>query len=176
LFILILFKIKSILPQNTVLRKHFVNEPLSQSVALNSQTSFTCLPPEGDPKPTLFWLKNGEIINASNRGTAQISDNTASDIIPDNLSAEHDNYFIAHDSSLIIKEATLKDQANYTCAVRNPAGVRYSEAAQLTVFGKTPPVFLLFITSSDNPLFFFTFAHIKPNESSISLKYFLFKP
>jgi netrin receptor unc-5 len=41
------------------LRKHFVNEPLSQSVALNSQTSFTCLPPEGDPKPTLFWLKNG---------------------------------------------------------------------------------------------------------------------
>ncbi len=151
------------------MRKHFINEPLSQSVALNSQTSFTCLPPEGDPKPTLFWLKNGEIINASNRGTAQISDNTASDIIPHNLSAEHDNYFIAHDSSLIIKEATIKDQANYTCAVRNPAGVRYSEAAQLTVFGKTrdlsPHPIILF---SFFPKSFFTFALIKPNESSIS--------
>lgn len=136
---------------NAVLRKHFINEPLSQSVALNSQTSFTCLPPEGDPKPTLFWLKNGEIINASNRGTGQNSDSVGSDIIPDNLSVDHDNYFIAHDSSLIIKQATLLDQGNFTCAVRNPAGVRYSEAAQLTVYGKIPdlsPLSLIRFSSS----------------------------
>lgn len=137
----------------TVLRKHFINEPLSQTVALNSQTSLTCLPPEGDPKPTLFWLKNGELINASSGGAIQPWDHSNTDLIPENLSVDHQNYFIGHDSSLIIKEVTLADQANYTCAVRNPAGVRYSEAAQLTVFGETQHIHHLL--TQTNPLFLF---------------------
>ncbi|XP_054166630.1 netrin receptor UNC5B-like [Oppia nitens] len=120
------------------LRKHFINEPLSHTVGLSSQTSFTCLPPEGDPKPTLFWLKNGERINASTGGSQIWEDSSAStadDLIPENMSSiDHKNYFIGHDSSLIIKEVSIKDQGNYTCAVRNPAGVRYSEPAQLLVF------------------------------------------
>ena len=127
----------------TALRKNFINEPLSQTVALNSQTSLTCLPPEGDPKPTLFWLKDGEIINASSGGALQPWDSN-SDLIPESLSVNHRNYFIGHDSSLIIKEVTLTDQGNYTCAVRNPAGVRYSEAAQLTVFGEHKNIHHLF--------------------------------
>ena len=137
------------------LRKHFIKEPISQSVQLHSQTSFTCLPPDGDPKPTLFWLKNGEIItpnnddgstqpkndsddNESDLSEEEREDDDESDLIPVNLSPHHDhsNYLITHDGSLIIKQASLLDQANYTCAVKNPAGIRYSEPATLIVYGK----------------------------------------
>lgn len=118
------------------LRKHFINEPLSHSVELNAQTSFTCLPPDGYPKPTLFWLKNGEVINVKSNTATLRKNERPSDIIPYNMSVDHSNYLISHDGSLIIKQATFAEEANYTCAVRNAAGVKYSESATLTVYGK----------------------------------------
>lgn len=45
------------------------------------------------------------------------------------------NYAMTNLNSLVIKKVTLADQANYTCGVHNPAGVRFSRAAQLTVSG-----------------------------------------
>lgn len=46
------------------------------------------------------------------------------------------NYVMTNSHSLVIKLATVADQANYTCGVHNPAGVRFSRPAQLSVFGK----------------------------------------
>ncbi|KPM09935.1 Thrombospondin repeats protein [Sarcoptes scabiei] len=43
------------------------------------------------------------------------------------------NYFMTDDNSLLIKNISVKDQANYTCGVYNVAGVRYSEPASLII-------------------------------------------
>ena len=46
------------------------------------------------------------------------------------------NYHMANDYTLVIKNITENDQANYTCGVYNYAGVRFTRPAMLTVFGK----------------------------------------
>lgn len=43
---------------------------------------------------------------------------------------------MANDYTLVIKNITENDQANYTCGVYNYAGVRFTRPAMLTVFGK----------------------------------------
>uniref|UniRef100_A0A6P6YB21 Uncharacterized protein LOC113796407 n=1 Tax=Dermatophagoides pteronyssinus TaxID=6956 RepID=A0A6P6YB21_DERPT len=44
------------------------------------------------------------------------------------------NYHMANDYTLVIKNITENDQANYTCGVYNYAGVRFTRPAMLTVF------------------------------------------
>lgn len=55
------------------------------------------------------------------------------DPLPNSIAA---NYFMLHDYSLVIRQVTALDNANFTCGVRNQAGVRFSSPALLNVFGK----------------------------------------
>ena len=65
----------------------------------------------------MFWLKNGELIDASR------------DI----------NFIISNEGNLIISQTRLGDAANYTCGAQNIASRRLSEAALLTVYGSFSP-------------------------------------
>ena len=72
-----------------------------------------CLAPEGDPKPSIYWLKNGILIEKSNK-----------------------RVLISHEGSLLINEVRQSDSANYTCVAENIAGKRFSESANLAISGK----------------------------------------
>ena len=62
----------------------------------------------------VFWLKDGERIDAER------------DI----------NFIISHEGSLIVNQARLSDNGNYTCGAQNIAGRRLSESALLSVYGQ----------------------------------------
>ena len=66
-------------------------------------------------------------------------DHEEGDILPlnfDDPPPTDQNYLMTNDHSLVIKQVSIHDQGNYTCGVRNPAGVRFSSLALLNVFGK----------------------------------------
>lgn len=45
------------------LKRHFYTEPHTRTVPVDTKhLVFDCLPPEGDPKPIVFWMKNDVII------------------------------------------------------------------------------------------------------------------
>ena len=46
------------------------------------------------------------------------------------------NYIISNEGNLIISQAQLEDQGNYTCGAQNVASRRLSDTATLTVYGK----------------------------------------
>ncbi|XP_038210385.1 netrin receptor UNC5C-like isoform X1 [Zerene cesonia] len=92
------------------IKKHFTIAPQSQLVSLNSGVTFRCEPPQAAPFAQAYWLKNGAPVVAD------------------------DNVQITKEGSLVIKQATLMDMANYTCVAENVAGKRMSEPALLTVF------------------------------------------
>ncbi|XP_050671976.1 netrin receptor UNC5C-like isoform X2 [Leptidea sinapis] len=92
------------------IKKHFIEAPQSQLVKLGSGVTFRCDPPQAAPFAQLYWLKNGAPL-----------------VVDDNVQ-------ITKESSLVFKQATLLDMANYTCVAENLAGKRMSEPALLTVF------------------------------------------
>lgn len=61
-----------------------------------------------------FWLKNGEQIDAG----------------------REINYIITSEGDLIINQARLSDQANYTCGAENIAARRLTDPAVLMVHGE----------------------------------------
>jgi hypothetical protein len=69
-----------------------------------------CLAPEGEPRPSLAWLKNGVPIERSSK-----------------------RLIISHEGSLLINEIRATDAGNYTCVASNVAGTRHSDAALLQV-------------------------------------------
>lgn len=77
---------------------------------IGKSVEIRCLPPEGDPKPAVYWLKNGQPIEKTNK-----------------------RVLVSHEGSLLINEVRQTDSANYTCVAENIAGKRFSDPAQLTV-------------------------------------------
>ncbi|KAK3593613.1 hypothetical protein CHS0354_025501 [Potamilus streckersoni] len=97
--------------ENAYLKRRFESEPFSARVKLQDQVMFRCLPPEGKPLPEVFWLKDGQLID-----TREI------------------NFIISSEGSLIINQARLEDQGNYTCGASNVVTRRLSEPATLTIY------------------------------------------
>ena len=97
-------------------RRHSLNhnfewEPMPSNALIGKSTEMRCLPPEGEPRPVILWLKNGQSIErALNR-----------------------RLLVSHEGSLLINDVRAHDTANYTCVAENLAGKRFSEPALLTV-------------------------------------------
>ncbi|KAI6206916.1 Netrin receptor UNC5 [Aphelenchoides besseyi] len=94
------------------IRKHFYQTPISDRVAEGRTVQLPCVPPDGDPKVEVYWLRNGK----------EISSNLDSNLI------------LANDGSLILSASRLSDSANYTCEARNLANRRLTEPAELIVY------------------------------------------
>jgi netrin receptor unc-5 len=90
--------------------QRFEWEPFPTSGLIGKSVEIRCLPPEGEPKPTVYWLKNNQLIEKSNK-----------------------RILISNEGSLLINEVRLTDSANYTCIAENLAGKRFSDPAELTV-------------------------------------------
>ncbi|XP_076459267.1 netrin receptor UNC5C-like isoform X2 [Babylonia areolata] len=98
--------------QVAYLKKRFQRIPMSSRVAAQATVTLQCLPPEGKPLPTVFWLK----------------DNVE-------LKVHRDyNLIISSEGSLIINQARLQDSGNYTCGAVNLASRRLSDSATLLVY------------------------------------------
>ncbi|KAH9494396.1 Netrin receptor unc5b [Bulinus truncatus] len=98
--------------ETAFLRKRFERTPNSKRVEEGSSVELSCLPPEGKPLPTVFWLKDNVEINV-------------------NVDV---NYIITSEGHLIINQARRTDTGNYTCGAENIAQRRTSTSALLTVF------------------------------------------
>nr|KAG5709520.1 hypothetical protein BaRGS_023202 [Batillaria attramentaria] len=94
------------------LKRRFQRIPMSTRVPVEATAELQCLPPEGRPLPTVFWLK----------------DNVELDVQKDI------NFIISSEGSLIINQARLQDSGNYTCGAVNQASRRLSDSASLVVY------------------------------------------
>jgi netrin receptor unc-5 len=90
--------------------QRFEWEPFPTSGLIGKSVEIRCLPPEGEPKPLVYWLKNNQLIEKTNK-----------------------RMLISNEGSLLINEVRLTDSGNYTCIAENLAGKRLSDAAELTV-------------------------------------------
>ena len=95
------------------LKKQFESPPYSVSVEAGQSTELRCLPPVGVPPPRVYWLRNN---------------------IP--VDTESDTLLVSSEGHLLIGQAKLSHQANYTCVAENIAAKRLSEPVSLTVYGK----------------------------------------
>ncbi|XP_012542351.1 netrin receptor UNC5C isoform X1 [Monomorium pharaonis] len=93
------------------LKKQFESPPYSVSVEAGQSTELRCLPPVGVPPPRVYWLRNN---------------------IP--VDAETDTLLVSSEGHLLIGQAKLSHQANYTCVAENIAAKRLSEPVSLTVY------------------------------------------
>ena len=96
------------------LQKQFVDVPYSLNAKEGSQVSLRCLPPQGVPKPKVYWLHEGRSIRAGDSSP----------------------YIISSEGSLLISQVKLSHSGNYSCVAENIAGVKESPAGTLTVYGK----------------------------------------
>lgn len=100
------------------LKKQFESPPYSVSVEAGQSTELRCLPPVGVPPPRVYWLRNN---------------------IP--VDTESDTLLVSSEGHLLIGQAKLSHQANYTCVAENIAAKRLSDPVSLTVYGKIRAIF-----------------------------------
>ena len=79
------------------LNKEFEVPPYSQSVTLGSQVELRCHPPNGQPVPRIYWMKNKMEI----------------------LVERDTNFLQSADGHLIIVQVRPEDVGNYTCVAEN---------------------------------------------------------
>ena len=96
----------------SVIRDDFRQEPIDMTKSRKSTVKFECIPPRGEPEPTVAWQHNGK------------------DITPSDRIHIHDN------GDLVINMATLQDAGEYVCIASNIAGTKSSDPALLTIIGK----------------------------------------
>ncbi|XP_037084126.1 netrin receptor UNC5C-like [Pollicipes pollicipes] len=94
------------------LKKSFHTPPFSDRVEVDQTVELRCVPPEGNPPPSLSWLKNSVTVDPK--------------LDP--------NYIISNEGNLLIAAAKLSDMANYSCVAENVANRRVSPPARLTVY------------------------------------------
>lgn len=113
------------------LKKHFLSPPYSLSVETGRNAELRCSPPLGVPPPKVYWLRNGSPLETAVAGAASAS----SDANPNDVSSA-DGFVQSADGHLLLGEAELRHQGNYSCVAENLAARRVSEPAVLTVYGK----------------------------------------
>ncbi|KAL7301475.1 hypothetical protein TKK_0005913 [Trichogramma kaykai] len=102
------------------LKKQFESPPYSVSVEAGQSTELRCLPPIGLPPPRVYWLRNGVTLEPnSNSGGSE---------------AGADTLLVSSEGHLLVGQAKLSHQANYTCVAENIAAKRMSEPASITVY------------------------------------------
>lgn len=89
-----------------------------------------CSPPLGVPTPKVYWLRNGSPLETTAAGAASAS----SDADPNEISAS--GFVQSADGHLLLGEAELRHQGNYSCVAENLAARRVSEPAVLTIYGE----------------------------------------
>lgn len=99
------------------MKKQFESPPYSVSVEAGQGTELRCLPPIGVPPPRVYWLRNGIVLSES-------------------TSPDSDTLLVSSEGHLLLGQAKLSHQANYTCVAENIAAKRLSEPAGLTVYSK----------------------------------------
>lgn len=98
---------------NSVLQD-FRLEPENTRVAVGETVLLECGPPKGNPEPTVFWRKNGQVLDLNNSKRVRLVDG----------------------GNLIIQDARKVDEGRYQCIAENVAGVRESAVAILKVNGE----------------------------------------
>ncbi|XP_076246719.1 netrin receptor UNC5C isoform X2 [Calliopsis andreniformis] len=112
------------------LKKHFLSPPYSLSVEAGRNAELRCTPPLGVPQPKVYWLKNGSPLETITTSTPLSS---IPDSIPNEVSSVG-NFVQTAEGHLILGEAELRHQGNYSCVAENIAARRVSEPAVLTVY------------------------------------------
>ncbi|XP_076684957.1 netrin receptor UNC5B isoform X2 [Andrena cerasifolii] len=112
------------------LKKHFLSPPYSLAVEAGRNAELRCTPPLGVPQPKVYWLKNGSPLETIASST-QLS--SISDSIPNEVSSAG-SFVQTTDGHLILGEAELRHQGNYSCVAENIGARRVSEPAVLTVY------------------------------------------
>ncbi|KAH0952897.1 hypothetical protein HN011_005758 [Eciton burchellii] len=112
------------------LKKHFLSPPYSLSVETGRNAELRCSPPLGVPPPKVYWLRNGSPLETTVAGAASAS----SDANPNDVSSAADGFVQSADGHLLLGEAELRHQGNYSCVAENLAARRISEPAVLTVY------------------------------------------
>ncbi|XP_046752701.1 netrin receptor UNC5C-like isoform X1 [Diprion similis] len=98
------------------LKKQFESPPYSVSVEVGHGTELRCIPPSGVPYPQVYWFRNGAPL----------------EITP--ASPNADTLLVSSEGHLLLGQAGLQHQANYTCVAENIAAKRISDPASLTVY------------------------------------------
>lgn len=110
--------IKFIIIFNVDLKKQFESPPYSVSVEAGHSTELRCIPPTGVPSPRVYWLRNGLPISTSgNEADAAL--------------------LVSSEGHLLLGQAKIIHQANYTCVAENIAAKRLSAPASITVYGQS---------------------------------------
>ncbi|XP_043256732.1 netrin receptor UNC5C-like isoform X2 [Colletes gigas] len=112
------------------LKKHFLSPPYSVSVEAGRNAELRCSAPLGVPQPKVYWLKNGSPLETILGSTAPPSP------VPDSILNEvsSGSFLQTGNGHLILGEAELRHQGNYSCVAENIAARRVSEPAVLTVY------------------------------------------
>ncbi|XP_039284041.1 roundabout homolog 2 [Nilaparvata lugens] len=97
--------------QVAVLREDFRAEPKDTRVAAGETALLECGPPKGHPEPTLFWKKDGQVLDLETSNRVRVVDG----------------------GNLMMTEVRQADEGRYQCLVQNLVGMRESGHATLTV-------------------------------------------
>ena len=108
------------------LKKQFESPPYSVSVEVGQSTELRCLPPLGFPPPRVYWLRDG--VPLESHQSQQLGANS-------NANEPADTVLVSSEGHLLVGQARLTHQANYTCVAENVAAKRTSEPASITVYG-----------------------------------------
>nr|XP_040563510.1 roundabout homolog 2-like [Lepeophtheirus salmonis] len=102
-----------------VLREDFRLKPMDTIVAEGDIGVIKCWPPKGNPKPSVKWTKNGDILDTSQ---------------------SNGRIIITEVGNLVIQEVVKSDEGQYACQAENIVGIRETEEAQLSI--QVKPYFL----------------------------------
>ncbi|EFN86869.1 Netrin receptor UNC5C [Harpegnathos saltator] len=121
------FKCECVAWSGPDLKKHFISPPYSLLVEVGRNAELRCSPPVGMPQPKVYWLRNGSPLE-----TTTTAASGASEVNPNDVSAS--SFVQSADGHLLLGEAELSHQGNYSCVAENLAARRVSEPAVLTVY------------------------------------------